>query len=143
MNKILVTLSLMIALLFLMSFGQVSAQKTVKGTVTDASDGSTLPGVTLVVKGTTVGTITDFDGNYTLIVPEGNDEILVSMVGYASVSQKIGNMSVINFALQTSVQAIDEVVVVGYGTQTRSKVTSSIAKVDMKLMETGMRSNPA
>ncbi|MBL7971597.1 MAG: carboxypeptidase-like regulatory domain-containing protein, partial [Prolixibacteraceae bacterium] len=143
MNKILVPLPLLMAFLFLMSFGQVDAQKTVKGTVTDASDGSTLPGVTLAVKGTTVGTITDLDGNYTLIVPEGKDEILVSMVGYASVSQKIGNMSVINFALQTSVQAIDEVVVVGYGTQTRSKVTSSIAKVDMKLMETGMRSNPA
>jgi TonB-linked SusC/RagA family outer membrane protein len=143
MNRFLALVPLWMAFLLLMSFSQVSAQKMVKGSVTDAADGSTIPGVNVVVKGTTVGTLTDIDGNYTLNVPAGKEEISFSMVGYTTATLAIGNQSVINVALKTSVQAIDEVVVVGYGTQSRSKVTSSIEKVDMKLMETGMRSNPA
>ncbi|MDP3181035.1 MAG: carboxypeptidase-like regulatory domain-containing protein, partial [Bacteroidota bacterium] len=143
MNKILVKLSLWMAFLFLMTSAQVLAQKTIKGTVTDSADGSTLPGVSIYVKGTTVGTITDLDGKYTLIVPAGKDEIAFSMVGYATVTLMAGDQTVIDVVLKATVEAIDEVVVVGYGTQTRSKVTSSIAKVDMKLLETGMRSNPA
>ncbi|MBL7969048.1 MAG: SusC/RagA family TonB-linked outer membrane protein [Prolixibacteraceae bacterium] len=144
MSKILALLPLWLAFLFVMSSAQVSAQKTVKGTVTDAADGSGLPGASIVVNGTTVGTITDFDGNYSLVVPTGKDEILVSMVGYVSVVQKIGNLTTINVELKTSVQAIDEVVVTGYGgTQTRARSTNSIAKVDSKKLSTGVFSNPA
>ena len=143
MNRFLALLPFWMAFLFLMSFSPVSAQKAVKGTVTDAADGSTIPGVNVIVKGTTIGTLTDIDGNFTLNLPVGKEEITFSMVGYATVNMLVGNQSVINIALKTSVQALDEVVVVGYGTQSRSKVTSSIEKVDMKLMETGMRSNPA
>ena len=76
MNKILVQLPLWLAFVFLMSFAQVSAQKTVKGTITDAADGSTIPGVNVVVKGTTVGALTDIDGNYSLNVPAGKAFII-------------------------------------------------------------------
>lgn len=144
MNRFLALLPLWVAFLSLMSFSPVMAQKMVKGTVTDAADGSTIPGVNVVVKGTTVGTLTDIDGNYTLSVPAGKDEISFSMVGYATVTFTVGNKSVINVALKTSVQALDEVVVTGYGgTQTRSRSTNSIAKVDSKKLSSGVFSNPA
>ena len=121
----------------------ISAQQKVTGNVTDAADGTPIPGVAVVVEGTTIGTLSDFDGNYSIEVPSGSNKLVFSMIGFANQIIAVGTSSTINVVLVTSNTAIDEVVVVGYGTQTRSKVTSSIAKVDMKLLETGMRSNPA
>lgn len=95
MNRFLTLLPLWMAFLLLMSFSQVSAQKMVKGSVTDAADGSTIPGVNVVVKGTTVGTLTDIDGNFTLNVPAGKEEISFSMVGYTTVTLAVGNQSVL------------------------------------------------
>ncbi len=121
----------------------VSAQKKISGQVTDAADGTPIPGVAVVLEGTTIGLLSDFDGNYSIDVPAGNNKLVFSMLGFASQIIPLGTATTINVVLVSSNTAIDEVVVVGYGTQTRSKVTSSIAKVDMKLLETGMRSNPA
>ncbi|MDO8929349.1 MAG: carboxypeptidase-like regulatory domain-containing protein, partial [Bacteroidota bacterium] len=121
----------------------ISAQQKVTGNVTDAADGTLIPGVAVLVEGTAIGTLTDFDGNYSVDVPVGRNKLVFSMLGFANQTITVGTSSIINVALKSSDTALDEVVVVGYGTQTRSKVTSSIAKVDMKLLETGMRSNPA
>lgn len=134
---------LLLLLVLLTGFIQVSGQKQVTGKVTDAADGSGLPGANVIVAGTTVGAVTNMDGNYTLQIPANGKELTFSMIGYTSQTIAIGESGVINVSLKTTTQAIDEVVVVGYGTQTRSKVTSAIEKVDMKLYETGMRSNPA
>jgi TonB-dependent SusC/RagA subfamily outer membrane receptor len=143
MSRIIVQKFLLLGLAFFLSFSFAFAQRTVKGTVTDATDGSTTPGVNVVVRGTTVGANTDMDGKFSLVVPATGTELVVSMVGYQTQIIKIGNAGIINVTLIASTKDIDEVVVVGYGTQTRSKVTSSIAKVDMKLLETGIRANPA
>lgn len=143
MNKFSVLKPVLLALAVLLSFGQVLAQMTVSGTVTDARDGSTLPGVNIVVVGTTVGTITDIDGNFTLAVPASAKELMVSMVGYASLTLPIGETQVFNIALKEATKALDEVVIVGYGTQKRSTITGSVTKLDAKLLETGVRSNPA
>ncbi|MDP3916128.1 MAG: SusC/RagA family TonB-linked outer membrane protein [Bacteroidota bacterium] len=121
----------------------ISAQQKVTGNVTDAADGTPIPGVAVLVEGTAIGSLSDFDGNYSVDVPAGKNKLVFSMLGFANQTITVGTSSIINVALKSSDTALDEVVVVGYGTQTRSKVTSSIAKVDMKLLETGLRSNPA
>jgi len=143
MNKFSVLKPVLLALAVLLSFGQVLAQMTVSGTVTDARDGSTLPGVNIVVVGTTAGTITDIDGNFTLALPASAKELMVSMVGYSSLTLPIGETQVFNIALKEATKALDEVVIVGYGTQKRSTITGSVTKLDAKLLETGVRSNPA
>ena len=117
MNKLSVLKPVLLALAVLLSFGQVLAQVTVTGTVTDARDGSTLPGVNIVVVGTTVGTITDIDGNFSLAVPATSAELMFSMVGYSTVTMPIGDNQVFNIALKEATKALDEVVIVGYGTQ--------------------------
>ena len=103
--------------------------KKVTGTVTDAK-GEPLLGVNVVVKGTTNGTITDLDGKYSLEV-EPNSILVVSYIGY--VSQQIpASGSVVNVTLKEDTQNLDEVVVVGYGTQQKKDITGSVAVVDTK-----------
>jgi hypothetical protein len=86
---------------------------TVKGTVTD-QDGMPIPGATVSVPGTNIGTATDIDGNYTITVPD-NSRLVFSFIGYESQTVEVGNREVIDIKLQESAQALDEVVVVGYG----------------------------
>ena len=126
----------LLGLAFFLSFSIAMAQRTVKGTVTDAADGSTTPGVNVVVRGTTTGANTDMDGKFSLVVPANANELVISMVGYQTQIIKIGNSNVLTIVLAAQTKDIDEVVVVGYGTQTRSKMTSSIAKVDTCLLYT-------
>ena len=103
--------------------------KKVTGTVTDAK-GEPLLGVNVVVKGTTNGTITDLDGKYSLEV-EPNSILVVSYIGY--VSQQIpASGSVVNVTLKEDTQNLDEVIVVGYGTQQKKDITGSVAVVDTK-----------
>ncbi len=143
MNRIFVLKPLLLVLAVLLSMGQAFAQKTVTGTVTDARDRSTLPGVNIVVVGTTVGTITDLDGNFSLAIPADAQQLTFSMMGYVSQTFPIGENTVFNVELSEDTKSIDEVVVVGYGTQKRSTITGSVAKMDARLLETGVRSNPA
>src|SRR5690606_23391515 len=99
----------------------------IKGRVTDAS-GAPLPGVTVTVKGTSKGTLTDPNGNYSLVVAESNDILVFRQVGYVTVERTVGSQTVINVSLEEDVQALEEVVVVGYGTVRKSDVTGAIAK---------------
>lgn len=106
-------------------FGQ---QVTVTGTVTDAKEGTTLPGVNIVVKGTINGTTTSIDGFYSISVP--SDAVLVySFVGYESQEIKVNGQTQINVALKPSAAFLDEVIVVGYGQLLKSQVVGAISKV--------------
>jgi TonB-linked SusC/RagA family outer membrane protein len=107
---------------------QVVQTVSVKGIVKD-SKGVPLPGVTVVEKGTTNGTITNFDGNYSLQVP-GNATLVFSFVGMQAQEIAVADQSVIDVVLQEETLGIDEVVVVGYGTQKKSDIISSIATMD-------------
>lgn len=108
-----------------MSIHETLQSKTVTGVVVDAA-GVPVIGANVIVKGTTVGTITDFDGNYSLEVPE-NAVLQISYIGYLTEEVTVGNKSSINVTLKEDSQALDELVVVGYGTMRKSDVTGSIA----------------
>jgi TonB-dependent starch-binding outer membrane protein SusC len=100
----------------------------VTGTVTDQSDGSTLPGVTVMVQGTTLGVITDVNGRYEITVaPDAN--LVFSFIGLRTMSVPVEGRSVINVSMERDVIAIDEIVVVGYGVQRKREVTGSISQV--------------
>ena len=99
----------------------------VTGTVTDAS-GEPMPGVTVSVPGTAIGTGTDSNGKYTLSVPEGST-LVFSFIGFVAQSIAIGDRSVINVTLSEDVQSLDELVVIGYGTQKKANLTGSVSTI--------------
>lgn len=104
------------------------AQKTVSGTVKDAL-GTPLPGVNVIVDGTTNGTQTDFDGVYTISASEG-ETLLFSYIGMTTLSVVVSGSNTIDVTLQEDVNALDEVVVTGYGTQAKKDLTGAVAVVD-------------
>ncbi|WP_179213405.1 SusC/RagA family TonB-linked outer membrane protein [Ekhidna lutea] len=116
----------------LFALTQVHAQRTVSGKVTDDT-GETLPGVNVVIKGTTTGTTTDLDGNYRLQVNDG-DILIYSFVGFEAQEINAGTRSVIDVTMGGATE-LQEVVVVGYGESTTKKLTGSIDKVDAKKFE--------
>lgn len=120
---------ILVCLGMLFSANLLMAQtNVVTGKVTDADDGSGLPGVNIQVKGTTNGTVTDFDGNYSLSVD--SDAVLIfSFVGYANQEVVVGNRSKIDISLSLDVTQLSEIVVVGYGEQEKADVTGVVAEV--------------
>jgi TonB-dependent SusC/RagA subfamily outer membrane receptor len=115
----------------LLSLAQgVFAQVALKGTVRD-SDAHPLPGVSVFVKGTNAGTFTDASGSFTLTVPEAyrDSTLSFSMIGFASRQVPIGTNPVIDVTLEDDATALDEVVVTGYSTQAKDKITGSVATV--------------
>ncbi|RWU10303.1 SusC/RagA family TonB-linked outer membrane protein [Pedobacter chitinilyticus] len=131
------TLTLLGLLLFaLFSY----AQKSVRGKVTDASDGMGIPGVSVSVKGQTGNTVaTNNDGTFTINVPSNNSVLVFSYIGYATKEVTVGNQVTINVGLSSSNQQLDEVMVVAYGTAKRSTFTGSASVVkadDIKEMPT-------
>jgi TonB-linked SusC/RagA family outer membrane protein len=111
------------------SASNAQQQKTVTGKVVD-DKGSPLPGVAVVVKGTTVGAVTDIDGNYSLTVPASAETLVFSFIGMKTQEIAIGNQTAINITLASDVTDLDEVVVVGYGTQKRANVVGSVTTVN-------------
>ena len=107
---------------------------SVSGTVTDETNEG-LPGVNVLIKGTTQGTVTDFEGKFAIEVPDENTVLVFSSVGYLTVERNVGNNTVINLSLEPDVTALEEIVVVGYGTQEKRNVSGSIASVDSKVIE--------
>ena len=103
-------------------------QNIVKGTITDEK-GMPVPGATVAVKGTTIGTTTDMNGNYRLENVTPNAVLVVSFIGYKNQEIVIGDKAQINITLQQEVTVLEEVVVVGYGTQRREAVTGSVASM--------------
>lgn len=101
--------------------------KTIKGQILDET-GESMIGVSVLVKGTTIGTVTDFDGNYTLEVPSGKNILEISYIGYKTKEITIGNNS-INIKMEPDTQALDEVVVIGYGTVKKRDLTGAVASM--------------
>ena len=113
-------------------FSTVWAQeRTVTGRVTSVEDGSTLPGVNVVIKGTTIGTSTDKDGAFSLSVPEGST-LVFTFIGLETKEVEVGNRSVVDIALPMDISQLSEVVVVGYGTQNKRDISGSITSIDGK-----------
>jgi TonB-linked SusC/RagA family outer membrane protein len=112
-------------------WGNSAIQKTISGKITD-ENGESITGANVTFKGTTVGAITDVDGKYKLTVPDNATTLVISFVGYLAQEVTIGNKSVINVALVADIQALSEIVVVGYGTQRKSDLTGSISSVKSK-----------
>ncbi|MBI9037559.1 MAG: carboxypeptidase-like regulatory domain-containing protein, partial [Bacteroidales bacterium] len=110
------------------------AQTRITGTVTSSEDGLGIPGVSVVVKNTTVGTITDIDGKYSLSVPEGSEFLTFSFVGMLSQEVTIGNQRVINVQLKPSTEQLDEYVVTALGVS-RDKKALGYAVQDVKADE--------
>ena len=114
------------------SYNQVAAQQKnqVTGVVTSLSDNLSLPGVSIIdVSDPRSAVNADFDGHYSIALQNGNATLRFTMIGYKPVEVKVNNRSVINVAMDLDVSALDEVVVVGYGTQKRRKVVSAIDQV--------------
>ncbi len=103
---------------------------TVTGQVTTAPDNSPVPGVNVVIQGTTQGTVTDIDGNYRITVSGENDSLLFSFVGYADQTVAVNGRTSINVTLQENISQLSEIVVVGYGTQRKSDLTGSVSQID-------------
>jgi TonB-linked SusC/RagA family outer membrane protein len=108
----------------------IRAQITVTGKITSATDQEPLPGVNVLIKGTTTGTITDIDGNYSITVPSADATLVFSMVGMISEEVKVENRTVIDMGLIVDIVGLDELVVVGYGTMKKSDIAGSIVSVD-------------
>lgn len=105
--------------------------RPVNGTVKDEK-GDALPGVSVVLKGTTRGTTTDADGSYRLDVPESNATLIFSFVGYLSQEVAVGTRNKVDIQLAVGDRSLDEVVVVGYGSQRRQDITSAVSTINMK-----------
>lgn len=111
------------------------AEIEVSGTVKDQETGEGLPGVSVLVKGTSTGTVTDVDGFYKLTVPDGNAVLVFSFVGYTSQEITVGSQSVIDVNLNPDSQLLNEVVVVGYGTVNKTDLTGSVSSVEMEAIK--------
>lgn len=123
-----------IAVLFLFSVGNIMAQDIdVHGQVVDPG-GTSLPGVAVLIKGTTEGTVTDADGKYFLSVPDGTI-LEFSSMGYQSQEIEVNGKAVINVVLSETSYALDDLVVVAYGTQSKRTLTSAVSKVNTKELE--------
>ncbi len=117
-------------------------ESTVTGTVSSDAEGP-IPGVNIVIQGTTTGAVTDVDGNFTITVP-GPDAVLVfTSIGYAAQNITVGNQTSINVILSEDVMALDEIVVIGYGTQKKKELTSAISNVKSEEFNKGQINNAA
>ena len=134
MCKKLLTIFAFVSLLFSQSI--YAQEKTVTGTVTDAEDGMPLPQVNVLVKGTTTGTFTDFDGKFSLKVPGNSAVLVLSALGYATKEITVGTSSQLNVTLSPSSEQLDEVVVTALGLQKQARsVGYATTKVDTKEIE--------
>jgi TonB-linked SusC/RagA family outer membrane protein len=117
------------------AIGKVNAQTnafTVSGVVSDGTRNETLPGVSVKLKGTSIGTLSDMNGKYTLRVPSSSSTLIFSFIGYDNTELSINGRETINVTLNANSKSLSEVVVVGYSQQTREKNTASISKLDAK-----------
>ncbi len=117
-----------LALVFLCLCLTAFAQRSIQGKVSD-SKGEPLIGVNILIEGAATGTVTDYDGNFTLAVPAGSEVLIFSYTGYATREVTLGPSNVVDIVLEEAAIGLDEVIVVGYGTQIKANLTGNIAKV--------------
>lgn len=109
---------------------EVLQEVTVRGKVTDLETGEPLPGVNVIVKGTSNGTVTDVDGNYNITANDNTATLVFSYIGYVPEEVNINGRTVIDIVLSPDIQSLQEVVVVGYGTQQKSDLTGSVSSIE-------------
>jgi TonB-linked SusC/RagA family outer membrane protein len=125
-----------LTLVVILFSGCIVAQKTITGTIKSEKDGQTLPGVSVLIKDTSLGTTTDLDGNYSLKVPSDNTVLVFSFIGMTTKEVVVGNQTVIDLNLQEDAKIIEEVIIVGFGLQKKVSVVASISQIgtrDLKL----------
>ncbi|PJJ59938.1 SusC/RagA family TonB-linked outer membrane protein [Hymenobacter chitinivorans] len=136
MKKLYYVVRVLPLLVLLLLTGPLLAQnRTITGKVTTAENNETLPGVTVVLKGTTIGTGTNPDGTFSLSIPAAGGTLVFSFVGYLTKEVALGTSTNVNVVLSQDAQMLAETVVVGYGTQKASNVTGAIAGVTAKEIE--------
>ena len=133
--------NLLVFCCFCLALSAAAQQRSVTGRVTDSSDGSPLPGVSVLVKGTTVGTATDADGSFSISV--SNDDILsFSFIGFESQEIPVGTQTAIDIQMLPSTQQLSEVVVIGYGEREKKDVTGAISNINADEISKSTAMNP-
>ncbi|MDN3669446.1 TonB-dependent receptor [Echinicola jeungdonensis] len=125
-----------------LSTSSQTLEKTITGTVISSEDNLPLPGVSILVKGSSKGTVTDIDGKYTLEVPDENAVLIFSSIGFKKQEITVGERTTIDITMQMDTKQLGEVVVVGYGTQRRKDITGSVSSVSSKEFNTGISVAP-
>jgi TonB-linked SusC/RagA family outer membrane protein len=120
---------------------QPEAAMLVKGQVTDINDA--LPGATIAVKGTTTATVADVNGKYSITVPNGNAVLVFSFLGFTTQEITVGSRTVIDVTLAEDAKTLDEVVVIGYGTQSKKTLTAAVSVMNMNDIEAGTQTSVA
>jgi len=123
------------------AFAQQGTTKKITGQVTDVSDKNGIPGVSIIIKGTQTGSITDINGNYSVDAPVGST-LVYSMIGYEKQEILVADQTVVNIELNVAATSLDEVVVIGYGKTTKKEVTGSISTVKEDGFNKGTFNNP-
>jgi len=142
MKKNLISFRILLLFVAWLFAVQVSAQDVqLTGKITDAKDGSTLPGATVLVKGTTTGTLTDLDGNFAINVKSGST-LVFSFIGYVAQEVVISTQKILDIKLLPEATTLDEVIVIGYGTQKKTDRTGAIAHVTAAELNQGSMTDP-
>jgi TonB-dependent starch-binding outer membrane protein SusC len=129
------SLLLVVGALILLSATSYAQDRAVSGKVTSQEDGSPLPGVNVVVKGTSTGTVTDNDGGYTINISSNDNVLVFSFIGLVTQEVMVGAKSVVDVSMSNDIKQLSEVVVVGYGTQLKQDLTGNIASVKGEVLQ--------
>ncbi len=132
---------LLVAMGLICMIGIQAQQRTITGNVKDAADGSALPGVSVVVKNTTQGTITSFNGDFSIEVEQGRT-LVFSFIGYKPQEVVINSTTALNIRLEQDVQGVEEVVVIGYGSVKKSDLSGSVVAIKAEETNKGAISSP-
>jgi TonB-linked SusC/RagA family outer membrane protein len=130
-NSRMFILAILISALSSLAVQSMAQSRQISGTITDEGSGDPLIGANILLKGTSTGTVSDFDGNYTLDVPSsGNPILVISYTGFKDLEIIVGNQSKIDISMSPDAALLDEIVVTGYGVQKKREVTAAIATLD-------------
>ncbi len=141
-NKVYYYLGKVTLVVLFLSFSSLSfAQSVITGQVRDGDNNEALPGVNVLIKGTSTGVITDANGNYSINVSSSDDVLVFSFVGYAVQEIQVGNQSVIDVSLAFDSQSLAEVVVTGYSVDSRRETTGSVSTVDSRALQVAPSGN--
>ena len=115
-------------------------QKQITGTITDAT-GSPIPGVNIQIEGTVIGVISDAEGKYSIAIPNENAVLIFSFIGYETKKITVGTQTIVNMVLAETISSLDEIVIVGYSTQTRKSLTGAVSTINATSLSEGTSSN--
>lgn len=132
LNRLLARFGMLVVSLLVLAMNVIAQGKTVTGKVTDSKDGTPVPNASVTVKGTNTGTTTDATGSFRLVVTDASAVLVISSVGYTNYELTVGNQTDFSISLAAASGTLNEVVVVGYGTQRKRDLSGSVATVSSK-----------